>query len=115
MEPDDLFRLSVKEGKGQGPIPLRAELNNIPLFRRAELTVKGTQISTDQSLTDDTLYRQMTDLGKATGMSLPTSAYTFRRGNGEALDSSSRFLFPLLPSLASLIFRETTSRTRSGI
>ena len=32
----------------------------------------------------------MTNLGIITGMELPTGPYTFRRGNGQALDNSSK-------------------------
>lgn len=33
----------------------------------------------------------MITLGSITGIELPTSPYTFRRGNGEALDNSSKW------------------------
>lgn len=42
-----------------------------------------------EALADSTLRPQMINLGSVTGMELPTGPYTFRRGNGEALDNSS--------------------------
>ena len=35
-------------------------------------------------------------VGVATGMDLPTGAYIFRRGNGEALESSSELVTSVL-------------------
>ncbi|KAG8531621.1 uncharacterized protein KY384_003252 [Bacidia gigantensis] len=59
-----------------------------PLFRRCKNTVESIQISEEQALADTTLRPQMTNLGSITGMELPTVLYTFRRGNGQALDNS---------------------------
>ena len=61
------------------------------LFRRCKNAVRGVQISEEEALADTTLRRQMTALGSITGMELPTGLYTFRRGNGQALDNSSKW------------------------
>jgi len=62
-----------------------------PLFRRCKSTVNGVRISEEEGLADSTLRPQMITLGSITGMELPTGPYTFRRGNGEALDNSSEW------------------------
>ena len=89
--PEQLFRLRIAPGQKQLPIPLREEMAERPLFRRCKSTVNSVQISEDKALADTTLRPQMTNLGVITGMELPTGPYTFRRGNGQALDNSSKF------------------------
>ena len=61
-----------------------------PLFRRCKNIVEGIQISEEQALADSALRPQMTNLGSIIGMELLTVLYTFRRGNGQALDNSSK-------------------------
>ncbi|KAL9582090.1 MAG: hypothetical protein Q9212_003502 [Teloschistes hypoglaucus] len=82
---------SVANGRGQKqlPVPLKEEMAERPLFRRCKNTVESVQISEEQALADTTMRPQMTNLGSITGMELPTGPYTFRRGNGQALDNSS--------------------------
>jgi len=87
--PEDLFRLRIVPGQKQLLVPLKEEMAERPLFRRCKHTVNGVQMSEEQALADTTLRPQMTTLGSITGMELPTGPYTFRRGNGQALDNSS--------------------------
>ena len=87
--PEHLFRLRIASGQKQLPLPLKEEMMERPLFRRCKNTVQGIQIS-EQALADTTLRPQMINLGSITGMELPTGPYTFRRGNGQALDNSSK-------------------------
>ena len=61
----------------------------MPVFRRYISTIHGIRVSEAEALTDTTLRPQIITLGNVTGMELPTGLYTFRRGNGEALDNSS--------------------------
>ena len=89
--PEQLFRLRIPSGQKQLPVPLKEEMGHIPLFRRSENTVNGIRISNDQALPDRALRPWMVKLGSVTGMELPTGPYTFRRGNGEALDNSSKY------------------------
>ncbi len=88
--PEHLFRLRIAPGQKQLPVPLKEELAERPLFRRCKSTVNCVQISEDEALADNTLRLQMINLGSLTGMELPTGPYTFRRGNGQALDNSSK-------------------------
>ncbi len=87
---EQLFRLRIAPGQKQLPVPLKEEMADRPLFRRCKNTVESIQISEEQALADTTLRPQMTNLGSITGMELPTGPYTFRRGNGQALDNSSK-------------------------
>ena len=87
--PEQLFRLRILEGQKQLPVPFKEEMQATPLFRRWVRTVDGVRISPKEALTYSTLRPQLTTLGSVTGIELPTTPYTFRRGNGEALDTSS--------------------------
>ena len=87
--PEQLFRLRIAPGQKQLPVPLKEEMAERPLFRRCKNTIKSIQISEEEALADSTLRPQMINLGSITGMELPTGPYTFRRGNGQALDNSS--------------------------
>ena len=88
--PEQLFRLRIVPGQKQLLVPLKEEMAERPLFRRCKNTLKSLKISEEEALADTTLRPQMAKLGIITGMELPTGPYTFRRGNGQALDNSSK-------------------------
>ena len=96
---EQLFRLRVPAGQKQLELPLKEEMQAIPLFRRCKGTVNGVRISDEEALADSTLRPQMITLGSVTGMELPTGPYTFRRGSGEALDNSSKWHADLASSI----------------
>ena len=85
-----LFRLRILPEQKQLLLPLKKKMVEKSLFRQCKNAVKSIQISEEQALADSTLRPQMTNLGSITGMELPTGPYTFRRGNGQALDNSSK-------------------------
>lgn len=87
--PEQLFNLRILPGKNQMELPLKEEKKNVPLFRASENTAYGVRVSRDKSLVDSTLRPRLISLGSVTGIELPTGPYTFRPGNGEALDNSS--------------------------
>lgn len=97
MSAEQLFRLRIPSGQNQLELPFRQEVQGMPVFRRWKSTIHGPQISETEALAYTTLRPQMVNLGTITGMELPTNPYTFRRGNGEALDNSSgcHMQFPL--------------------
>lgn len=70
---------------------LSREMRYIPLFRQSINIVNGVYISNDQALPDSVLQSWMITFGSITGMELPTSLYTFCRGNGKAFDNSSKY------------------------
>ena len=88
--PEQLFRLRFAPGQKQLVITLKEEMAERSLFRRCKKTVRNVQISEDEALSHAILSPQMNTLRSITGMELPTVPYTFRRGNGQALDNSSK-------------------------
>ena len=79
------------------------------------LTYKKSEDMLDNTEKDwDEEFRpQMITLGSVTGMELPTGPYTFRRGNGEALDNSSELHVDLLSSFR-LTGMQASSPNRNG-
>ena len=93
--PEQLFGLRVPPGLNQQPVPIKDSMSGVPVFRRLESTVYGLRVSRTAAATDDWLRGQLASLGEVTGFELPVGPYCFRRGNGEALDSSSESLLSL--------------------
>ena len=87
--PEELFRLRVLPDSGEQRLPIKDEKAEVPLFRRLESTVHGLRVSQVAAATDNWLRESMAKLGAITGFELPVGPYCFRRGAGEALDSSS--------------------------
>ena len=90
--PDQLFRLRVPAGLNQQELPIKNSMSEVPLFRRLMRSHYGIEVSDTAAATDKWLRERMKHLGEVTGFALPVGPYCFRRGNGEALDSSSAFL-----------------------
>ncbi|KAK6419878.1 hypothetical protein LTR95_017003 [Oleoguttula sp. CCFEE 5521] len=87
--PQQLFRLRITPGLNQQELPINESMASTPIFSALQAMVKGTKVSRTASVTDNWLRRNVKELGLATGFELPVGPYCFRRGNGEALDSSS--------------------------
>ena len=80
---DQLFRLRIPPGQKQLELPLKQEVQGMPVFRRWKSTIHGVQVSEVEALADITFRPQMITLGSVTGMELPTGPCTFRCGNGK--------------------------------
>ena len=89
--PEQLFQLRVPAGLNQQPLPIKESKFGVPLFRRLEASVHGVRVSPNVAATDSWLRETMAKVGIVTGFELPVKPYCFRRGNGEALDSSSMY------------------------
>ncbi|KAF2486406.1 hypothetical protein BDY17DRAFT_321204 [Neohortaea acidophila] len=87
--PEDLFQLKVLPGLNQQEVPIKKSKMDWPLFRGLRSGQNGHEVSETERVTDKWLRDRMKHLGEVTGFDLPLGPYCFRRGNGEALDSSS--------------------------
>ena len=87
--PKQSFCLRIELGQKQLEIPLKENMQNVPLFHWSEDTVNGVQISNGKALLNSTLCSRMVTLGNIMGMELLTGLYTFWCDNSEALDTSS--------------------------
>ena len=90
-EPDQLFRLKVTLGLHEQRLPIKEEWQQVPIFRRLKNEAAGVVVSPDSAATATWLRDKLKALGRATGFYLPVGPYCFRRGAGEAFDSSSKY------------------------
>lgn len=90
--PEDLFQLKVLPGLNQQEVPIKKSKMDWPLFRGLRSGQNGHEVSETERVTDKWLRDRMKHLGEVTGFDLPLGPYCFRRGNGEALDSSSTYV-----------------------
>jgi hypothetical protein len=90
--PEELFQLRVLPGLNQLELPIKSSKMETPLFRSLGRSYRGKEVSDTTTITDKWLRERMKHLGDVTGFALPVGPYCFRRGNGEALDSSSMYL-----------------------
>ncbi|GIZ43092.1 hypothetical protein CKM354_000633300 [Cercospora kikuchii] len=88
LSPAELFELRIPPGKRELRIPIKQSKAELPLFRRTERTVRGLRVSND-AVTENWLRERLRQLGTITNFEMPVKPYCFRRGHGEALDSSS--------------------------
>lgn len=88
LSPAELFELRIPPGKRELRIPIKQSKAELPLFRRTERTVHGLRVSND-AVTENWLRERLRRLGTITNFEMPVKPYCFRRGHGEALDSSS--------------------------
>ncbi|OCK73115.1 hypothetical protein K432DRAFT_430744 [Lepidopterella palustris CBS 459.81] len=88
LTPERFYNLKVLPGQGQQPLPWKDEMEDVYLFRKSVRTALEAELSSDH-LPYSTLRPRLLKVGEVTGIGLPVGAYCFRRGNGEALDSSS--------------------------
>ncbi|KAK3615754.1 hypothetical protein LTR22_027317 [Elasticomyces elasticus] len=86
--PDKLFSLRVPKNLHQLSIPIKESLAAVPIFRAVTQNASGYIISPIAQATANWLHQQFKRWGEATGFELPLKPYGFRRGHGEALDSS---------------------------
>ena len=87
----NIFELEVQEGR-ELPLIWDEGWLKRPIFRRSERTAQGIRISESEPWTPGMLNKSLKSVGIATGIDLPIGAYTFRRGNGEALENSGKDL-----------------------
>lgn len=88
--PEELFRLRIPPTLNQLVLPLKDSLSQVPLFKNSERTMNGFEMSKTKAMPSGSLRTCFTKWGQITGFELPLKPYAFRRGNGEALDSSGK-------------------------
>lgn len=93
--PEQLFGLRIHPEQNQQPVPWKDTKLKVPLFCQSELMVHRVQMSCDQDFPDSTLHPCLKTLGDVTSIEPSVGTYCFRRGNGEALDNSSRVSYSI--------------------
>ena len=90
--PEKLFKMWVSDGTNELALPLDEDLRSKPIFRKVRSSINGPWVSDNEGATYNWFQTQLKKLGEATGFKLPVGPYAFRRGAGEAFDSSSTLL-----------------------
>lgn len=85
-------RLRIRAGRNKLPLRIDPALDNVPIFRMSERTLKGISISPDKPLLYTTIGPCVKKIGVITGFPQVTRPYSLRYGAGTALDSSSTLL-----------------------
>jgi hypothetical protein len=88
--PEQLGRLEVEPGRNQLPLPLRSDLGNIPVFRKAIRTLHGWGVSPNLQLPYSTVAPWMKKLGAITGFRQIARPYTLRYAAGKAFDDNGK-------------------------
>ena len=89
--PEKLFSLRIPLGMHELPVPIKKSIGEVALFRKIVSTVQGVEVS-HKAVLEDWLRERLRRLGEITGFKALLKPYCFRRGHGEALDSSSMSL-----------------------
>lgn len=92
-----LLHLRIPPGCEELKLLLKQELDGVPVFRQTSQQFEGSVPSEDQPLPYSTILRWMREVGFIRGFKALIHPYVFRRGAGQALNSSST----CLPHLAS--------------
>ncbi|KAF3481524.1 uncharacterized protein GIQ15_04283 [Arthroderma uncinatum] len=102
-----LLDLSIPEGTNELRLPLKPELDDIPVFRKLEQTADGVKVSDTEALTYQTLWRSIRIIGELSTFIQILRAYSLRYGAGKALDNSGQ----ISDAVRSLIFQHSDTRT----
>ena len=85
--PDDLKRISTPSGRRTALVRIRDEIRDIPVLRCLE--GRDLPISSTLIMKSNALNYELESLGQRAGYAKRFSAYVFRRGHGNLLDSKS--------------------------
>jgi hypothetical protein len=88
LTPEALGKLEIPEGKNQLQVPFDPKWMNIPVFRRAERTVDGWEISREKRMTYHMLYNPLKFLGNLVGFKQITRSYGFRYNGGKVFNEN---------------------------
>jgi hypothetical protein len=84
-----LFEMWVSDGTNELPLPFDEDVWSKPIFRKVRSSVTGRRVSGNEAATYNWFQTKLKMLGEVAGFKLPVGPYAFRRGAGEAFDSSS--------------------------
>ncbi|KAJ0329333.1 hypothetical protein COL922a_012866 [Colletotrichum nupharicola] len=86
--PHHLDILDIHPGDRELPLPLKEDLNNTFIFRRAVETLTGYQISPNERISSGMMAAWIKRIGEILGFEYPTIAYSLRYNAANAFDQS---------------------------
>ncbi|KAI9889389.1 MAG: hypothetical protein M1814_005325 [Vezdaea aestivalis] len=105
--PEQISKLDIPPGCNSLSLPLKPELDDIPVFRRSVRTVTGWEISPNLPLQRTTVSTWMKSLGEITGFRQVARPYCLRYGAGKAFDESGN----VSDALRNLMMQHADTRT----
>jgi hypothetical protein len=88
--PEELSRLTIPLGCNELPLRLNRMLDNIPMFRKAERTLHGWNISSNKLLPYSTLLPWIQTLGEVTGFAQVTRSFLLRYAGGKTFNENGK-------------------------
>lgn len=92
--PEDIEKLDIHAGENELPLPLRSDLVDVFIFRRAIQTLTGYEISPNKPVTYNMMARWIKVISVILGIAYTVICYCLRYLTGNSLDQSCMFSPP---------------------
>lgn len=91
--PEQLANLDIHPGERELPLPLRDDIKDTYIFRRAVKTLTGFDISEDKPITYQMIAQWIRRIGEILGLEYPTIPYNLRYNAANEFDQSGMYSF----------------------
>lgn len=99
VSPQQLETFDIHPGELEMPLPLKKELKDVYIFRRAVRAVTGYQISKTEPITYGMMAGWIRRIGELLGFECTTIPYSLRYNAANELDQNRACSYPLLTML----------------
>jgi hypothetical protein len=86
--PQKLDKLEIHIGERELPLPLKQELDDVPIFRRAVKNVTGYELSSVEPISYQMMAGWIRTIGEVLGLEYPTIPYNLRYNAANEFDQS---------------------------
>jgi len=93
--PEGIGKLNIHPGENELPLPLRSDLSDVYIFRKAVQTLTGYEISPNEPVTYAMMRGWIKAIGEILGIEYNVICYCLRYFTGNKLDQSRMFSPPL--------------------
>ncbi len=91
MSPETISKLDIYPGEQELPLPLKASMKDVFIFRRAIKTLVGYEVSPDTRITYQMMSGWIKRIGELLGLEIPNDPIQLADNAGNAFDKSSMF------------------------
>lgn len=111
VSPDQLWMLHIHPDERELPLPLKNDLKDVYVFRRAIKTVTGYEISQNTPIPNGTMAQWIRRIGEILGLQYSNIAYSLRYNAANGLDDSGQlsYLFSYMIILTNKIVNVSDS------
>lgn len=89
--PKQLDELDIHPGERELPLPLRSDLKEVCIFRRAVKTLTGYEMSTTKTITKGMIAGWIKRVGEIMGLQYETIPYSLRYNAANEFDQSRKY------------------------